>query len=395
MNYILFDDKSRLSLKPLTYTRPIAELRVGILTIKEKWCKMLDCTASYITEEYLQKKYPCTLENDNTLLNGGVIPTKDIIEKISGLETGNILVKDEVVIAAKLSKEDADNFCPEEIEKYSVIEYSGDFIKIKDTHNIFTYNKECLIQDFEMLTEGRESQPLSKTVNVYGDYPVFLEKGAKAEFCTLNTTEGPVYLAEDAEIMEGCLVRGPLAIGEHSSLKMGAKVYGATTLGPHCKCGGELSNVVFTGYSNKAHDGFLGNAVIGEWCNIGADTNNSNLKNTYDEVKLWDYETRRFKKTGLQFCGLIMGDHSKFGINTMLNTGTVVGVGCNIFGSDFPRNFLPSFSWGGHAGMKEHVLRQFFKTAEAVMKRRNIELDETEKEMLTEIFEQSKEFRNF
>ncbi len=395
MNYILFDDKSRLNLKPLTYTRPIAELRVGILTIKEKWCRMLNCTASYMTEEYLQKKYPCSLENENILLNGSVVPTKDIIEKISALKTRSILVKDNVIIAARLNKSDAENFNSEDIEKYSTIEYLEDIIRIKDTHNIFTYNQDCLMQDYEMLTEGRESQPLSNTVDIHGNYPVFLEKGAKAEFCTLNTTEGPIYIAENAEIMEGCLVRGPLALGEHSCLKMGAKVYGATTLGPHCKCGGELSNVVFTGYSNKAHDGFLGNAVIGEWCNIGADTNNSNLKNTYDEVKLWDYESKKFKKTGLQFCGLIMGDHSKFGINTMLNTGTVVGVGCNIFGSDFPRNFLPSFTWGGYSGMKEHLLGQFFKTAEAVMQRRGISLDKVEKDILTEIFEQSKEFRSF
>lgn len=395
MNYILFDDKSRVSLKPLTYTRPICELRVGILTIKEKWTKMLDSTVSYITENYLQKKFPCIIDNENILINGGVIPTKDIVEKISTLSTGEVLVKEDVVIAANLNKEDAEAFNADSVNDYTAKEYPGEIIKIQHTYDIFSFNKECLLLDFEMLTAGRESQELSKTVNVHGNYPVFLEKGAKAEFCTLNTTEGPVYLAEDAEIMEGCLVRGPLSIGEHSVLKMGAKVYGATTLGPHCKCGGELSNVVFTGYSNKAHDGFLGNAVIGEWCNIGADTNNSNLKNTYDEVKLWDYETHRFKKTGLQFCGLIMGDHSKFGINTMLNTGTVVGVGCNIFGSDFPRNFLPSFTWGGHGGMKEHMLRQFFKTAEAVMKRRDIALDDTEKDMLTEIFEQSKEFRNF
>jgi len=395
MNYILFDDKSRVNLKPLTYTRPICELRVGILTIKEKWTKMLDSTMSYITENYLQKKFPCTTDNKNIVINGGVIPTKNIIEQISFLGANEVLIKEDVIIAANLNKEGVEVFNAESIENYTTKEYSEEIIKIKYANDIFSFNKECLLQDFELLTTGRKSEKLSKTVIIHGNYPVFLEKGAKAEFCTLNTTEGPVYIGENAEIMEGCLVRGPLALCEHSVLKMGAKVYGATTLGPHCKCGGELNNVVFTGYSNKAHDGFLGNAVIGEWCNIGADTNNSNLKNTYEEVKLWDYESRRFRKTGLQFCGLIMGDHSKFGINTMLNTGTVVGIGCNIFGSDFPRNFLPSFSWGGHSGLKEYNLNQFFKTAKAVMKRRDIDLDDTEINILTEIFEQTNEFRNF
>lgn len=395
MNLILFDDKSRINLKPLTYTRPACELRVGILTIKEKWEKMLNISCSYLTAEYLQKKFPCKQEGENLLINGGIIPTKSLIENISSLEMGEALIKEDIIIGVKLRKEDIKSFRPDSAEDLPRKEYTGDITKIMYPNDLFSYNKQCISSDYELLTEGRESQELSKTVNIIGEHPVFLEKGARAEFCTLNTTEGPVYIGEDAEIMEGSLVRGPLAMCEHSVLKMGAKVYGATTLGPHCKCGGELNNVVFTGYSNKAHDGFLGNAVIGEWCNIGADTNNSNLKNTYDQVKLWDYETKRFRRTGLQFCGLIMGDHSKFGINTMINTGTVVGVGCNIFGSDFPRNFLPSFSWGGHAGLKEHNINQFFKTAKAVMKRRDIDLDEAETEMLTEVFEQSKEFRNF
>ena len=232
-------------------------------------------------------------------------------------------------------------------------------------------------------------------MRVHGKYPVFLEEGAVVRYATINTDGGPVYIGKDAEIMEGVLIRGPLAMCEHSVLNMGAKVYGATTLGPYCKCGGELNNVVFIGYSNKAHDGFLGNSVVGEWCNLGADTNNSNLKNTYVEVKLWDYETRHFRKTGLQFCGLIMGDHSKMGINTMINTGTVVGVGANIFGSDFPRNFIPSFSWGGASGFVEHQMRQFVVTAEAVMKRRGKIFDEVEKRIIDRVFEDTREFRTF
>ncbi len=225
-----------------------------------------------------------------------LFPPRDLVESISSLKTGDFLVQGEIIIGGRLAQDKPMDFIAKLEHNYSITEYTGEIIKIKHTYDIFSLNKECLLRDFEMLTEGRESEELSKTVNVVGQYPVFLEKGAKAEFCTLNTTEGPIYLGKDAEIMEGCLVRGPLAMCEHSVLKMGAKVYGATTLGPHCKCGGELSNVVFTGYSNKAHDGFLGNAVIGEWCNIGADTNNSNLKNTYEEVKLWDLRNRTIQK---------------------------------------------------------------------------------------------------
>lgn len=393
MNYILFDDNTRVALKPLTYTKPISKLRVGILTIKEKWEKHLNSSCSYLTEKYLQKKYSCITEKENILINSKILPSKELILAIQLLKTDEFLIIDETIIAANICN--INNFDPNSFKEYPTKIFEGNLNKIENTYDIFSLNEQELTSDFHLLTNGRESAQLSKTVNTVGKHPIFLEEGAKAEFCTLNTTNGPIYLGKDSEIMEGVLVRGPLAMCEHSVLNMGAKVYGATTLGPYCKCGGELNNVVFTGYSNKAHDGFLGNAVIGEWCNIGADTNNSNLKNTYDQVKLWNYKTERFSKTGLQFCGLIMGDHSKFGINTMINTGTVLGVGCNIYGSDFPRNFVPSYSWGGASGYKEHKLLQFFKTAEAVMKRRSKVLDETEKEILNYIFEESAKYRNF
>jgi len=393
MNYILFDDNTRIALKPLTYTRPISELRVGILTIKEKWEKHLNSSCSYLTEKYLQKKYSCITEKENILINSKYLPSRDLISAIQLLKTDEFLINDETIVAANINN--ISSFDPNSSNKCSTKIFEGKINKIENTYDIFSINEQELTSDFDLLTNGRKSAQLSKTVNTLGKHPIFLEEGAKAEFCTLNTTNGPIYLGKDSEIMEGVLVRGPLAMCEHSVLNMGAKVYGATTIGPYCKCGGELNNVVFTGYSNKAHDGFLGNAVIGEWCNIGADTNNSNLKNTYDQVKLWNYKTERFSKTGLQFCGLIMGDHSKFGINTMINTGTVLGVGCNIYGSDFPRNFVPSYSWGGASGYKEHKLPQFFKTAEAVMKRRSKVLDETEKEILNYIFEESAKYRNF
>jgi UDP-N-acetylglucosamine diphosphorylase/glucosamine-1-phosphate N-acetyltransferase len=392
MKYILFDDNTREALKPLSYTRPIAELRVGILCIKEKWEKRLDATCSYLTEGYLQKKYACISGDDNILINAKILPNEEIIEQIKNLNEGESLAIGDTLLA--LRSKEISSFNPNaDTSSSKQVEISLD--AINNTYDIFSLNEKEISNDFFLITKGRESQKLSSTVNRIGKYPIFLEEGASAEFCTLNTKNGPIYIGKEAEIMEGVLVRGPLAMCEHSVLKMAAKVYGATTLGPHCKCGGELNNVVFTGYSNKGHDGFLGNAVIGEWCNLGADTNNSNLKNTYDQVKLWDYKSERFAKTGLQFCGLIMGDHSKTGINTMINTGTVFGVGCNIYGSDFPRNFVPSYSWGGASGYKEHMLPQFFKTADAVMKRRSKDLDQIEKDILTYVFEESSKYRNY
>ncbi|MCH4895112.1 glucose-1-phosphate thymidylyltransferase [Marinilabiliaceae bacterium JC040] len=393
MNYILSDNKAHNRLKPLTYTRPVCELRVGILTIKEKWEKRLGENISYQTESYLQKKYCLNIESNNVLINSQVLPTNKLVEDIINLESGEYLFKDDTIIAIntrELHTLDIEG-CANLIGK----EFVGKITSIEDTYDIFSLNEEEIKTDFDLICSNKKSAPLSSTVNHRGDYPIFIEEGAVVEFCTLNSSKGPIYIGKDAEIMEGVLVRGPLAMCEHSVLNMGAKVYGATTLGPYCKCGGELNNVVFQGYSNKAHDGFLGNAVIGEWCNIGADTNNSNLKNTYDQVKLWDYETERFKKTGLQFCGLIMGDHSKFGINTMLNTGTVIGVGCNIYGSDFPRNFVPSFSFGGAAGYSEHTLKKFFNTAKIVMSRRSKDLTNEEEEILNTVFTDSSKYRNF
>ncbi|MGB5990465.1 MAG: GlmU family protein [Marinifilaceae bacterium] len=391
MNYILFDDSTRIALKPLTYTRPIAELRVGILTIKEKWDKHLKANCSFLTEKYLQNKFPLTSTEDNILINAKILPNNEIIAIVKNIKENEVILSGDTIIATRLKNVDTFNAEQKEGKQIGELEFNA----INNTYDIFSLNEKEISNDFSLLTDGRVSQKLSSTVNQTGKHPIFLEEGAVAEFCTLNTNNGPIYIGKDAEIMEGVLVRGPLAMCEHSVLNMAAKVYGATTLGPFCKCGGELNNVVFTGYSSKGHDGFLGNAVIGEWCNLGADTNNSNLKNTYDHVKLWNYQTGRFTKTGLQFCGLIMGDHTKTGINTMINTGTVFGVGCNIYGSDFPRNFVPSYTWGGASGYKEHMLPQFFKTADAVMKRRGKELNSCEKEILTHVFEESAKHRNF
>lgn len=393
MNYILFDDEAWHELLPLTFTRPVAEIRVGILTITEKWNKYFETSFSFLTQDYLSKKFSAKLEKENVLINGSILPNTELKEAIQKLTAGNILVKGNVVIAAKLDETEVSLIKEEELPTDRTVEFNGEITRIDKPYQIFGLNEQALRDDFEMLTAGRESQPLSATVNVIGKENIFLEEGATVEFATLNASKGPIYIGKDAEIMEGCLVRGPLAMCEHSYLNMGAKIYGATTLGPYCKCGGELNNVVLFGYSNKAHDGFLGNAVIGEWCNIGADTNNSNLKNNYSEVKLWSYTKQAFARTGLQFCGTVMGDHSKCGINTMLNTGTVIGVSANVFGAGFPRNFIPSFSMGGNHGFKEYRLKATFEVAELVMKRRNVAFDQVEEEILTHIFEETKDYR--
>lgn len=386
MKVVLFDDESWGTLRPLTFTRPIAELRVGILTIREKWEKRLNCQVSFLTEDYLQEKYPMVLENDNLLISSTLCPNDSLLEAVLALLPGEMLLQNGRLFAFRAGESDVWAFKREKQFVGKPVEFAGSCNQIVYPYHIFSMNGAEIVADFNLLTVGRESVPLDDSMRVRGRYPVFVEPGAIVRDSIINTDDGPVYIAEGAEIMEGVLIRGPLALCEHGVLKMGAKVYGATTIGPYCKCGGEVNNVVMMAYSNKAHDGFLGNAVLGEWCNLGAATNNSNLKNTYVEVKLWDYATGHFRKTGLQFCGLIMGDHSKTGIGVILNTGTVVGVGVNIFGADFPRNFIPSFSWGGASGFVEHKLSQFFTTAEAVMKRRGRTMDEKERRIIEHVF---------
>lgn len=381
MNYILFD-KNRESLFPLTHTRPVSEIRIGILTIKEKWAKHLGTTPSTQTSDYLQKKYPLKEEADNVYIHSGICPNKALVEAIQKLADGEALYAGDTLLAYHNT------------DRQKVI-FTEDFTQIEKLWHIFQHNAIELQADFDLLTAGSRSQVLSDTNLVMGSENIFVEEGAKVEGAILNATTGPIYIGKNTEVMEGSIVRGPLAMCEHSVLKMGAKIYGATTLGPYCKVGGEVNNSVLMGYSNKGHDGFLGNSVLGEWCNIGADTNNSNLKNNYEEVRLWSEQASCFEKTGLQFCGLIMGDHSKCGINTMFNTGTVVGVSANIFGAGFPRNFIPSFAWGGSAGYSTYQLSKVFEVAEKVMARRGVALDDTEKVILQKVFELTSEQRNF
>lgn len=389
MNYILFDGTVRNALLPFTFTRPVADIRVGILTIREKWEKYLGYTTTTVTEEYLSEKFPMVEMEENVMINASFLPNEILVEMVKSLEKNQAIFKGEEVIAffSEESQEEVD------FDNYEILEYNEECLTIAHTWDIFQKNDVAIREDFELLTEDRVSQPIPKSVNVISPENIFIEEGAKLEFVTLNASSGPIYIGKNAEIMEGSVIRGPFALCESGRVKLASKVYGATTVGPHSVIGGEVSNSVLFGYSNKGHDGFLGNSVLGEWCNIGADSNNSNLKNNYEEVKLWSYETENFAKTGLQFCGLMMGDHSKCGINTMFNTGTVVGVSANIFGSGFPRNFVPSFSWGGASGFTTYITKKAFETARIVMARRNVEFDEKEAAILEYVFEETKKWR--
>jgi UDP-N-acetylglucosamine diphosphorylase/glucosamine-1-phosphate N-acetyltransferase len=393
MNVIFFED-NRSQFLPLVYTKPLAKVRVGILTIEDKWAKHFQkndvaFTTSYVAEDYLSNKYALNEGEENIFINARFFPNERLVDFVI-----NNLIPDEAIVfggSVVASKCTLEQF---KAESYYIKDYNESFISIelKSVTDIFSKNDIAIQHDFDLITAGRKSVELSDTNTLIGTN-IFVEEGAKVEASVLNSTSGPIYIGKDAEIMEGCLVRGPLAMADNSALKMGAKIYGATTVGKFSKIGGEVNNCVIQDYSNKGHDGFLGNSVIGEWCNLGADTNTSNLKNNYAEVKLWSYETGRFAKTGLQFCGLIMGDHSKCGINTMFNTGTVVGVSSNIFGSGFPRNFVASFSWGGASGVTTYKTDKVFEVAEIVMQRRGVELTESDKEILTEVFEMTSQYR--
>jgi len=398
MNLVLFDTPTQHSnLLPLTFTRPIADLRIGILTIREKWEKYLAVNISYsLTEAYLQTKFePYSAHTEALFVNGALLPDAEIAAAVSQLKNGTCLVAGGVPVAFCTH---AGSAAYESVEELALslqpVAYNGAVQWLRHTFDIFKMNGSALKADFALLTKGRTSQPLSATNTVIGSAEqIFLEEGAKAEASIFNTTEGPIYIGKDAEVMEGCTVRGPFALCEHAALKMACKVYGPTTLGPHCKCGGELNNVVMQAFSNKAHDGFLGNSVIGEWCNLGADTNNSNLKNNYGNVDVFSYAQGTSVDTGMLFCGLVMGDHSKAGINTMFNTGTVVGVSANVFGSDFPPKFIPSFTWGGSRWLRTFTFDKAIEVAEKMMERRGLKPSDADIHILKTVFEMDAKYR--
>lgn len=391
MTINLFDDSAAISLRPLTFTRPVADLRVGIMTIAEKWEKYSLTVPGYCTAPYLSIKYAAHKDAD-TFINGSICPDEKLFDAISSLKTGEVLSNGSIIIAYKLNS--GETLSLDQAAQLQQVLYNGLVSRIFFPEDIFKINDAQLRADFKIITNGRTSARISATNTILGE-DIFIEEGAEAECATFNTLGGPIYLGRNSQVWEGTNIRGSFALGESSQVKMGSKIYGQTTIGPFSRVGGEINNAVIWGYSSKGHEGYLGNSVMGQWCNIGADSNNSNLKNNYDEVKLWDYETESFRKTGLQFCGLIMGDHAKCGINTMFNTGTVAGVSANIFGAGYPRNFIPDFSWGGPQGFDVYNLNKMFETTKKVFERRNIEFDQIEKDILAAIFELTVIYRHY
>ncbi|TCC89106.1 glucose-1-phosphate thymidylyltransferase [Pedobacter frigiditerrae] len=386
----LFDDKSWRSLRPLTFTRPVADLRVGILTIAEKWAKHLNADFGFQTQDYLSSKF--TAKQADLFINGAVCPNEALIDTVLGLKPGQGLYAGNLCLAIKLEQPTVELNVESVVVETLSFDYP--FTHIQFPEDIFRSNDLEIREDFKLLTKDKTSATLSST-NVFLGDNIFVEEGATAECSTFNSLQGPIYLGKNSQVWEGCFIRGSFALCEGSSVKMGAKIYPQTTIGPFSRVGGEINNAVIWGYSSKGHEGYLGNSVMGQWCNIGADTNNSNLKNNYAEVKLWDYEQESFRKTGLQFCGLIMADHAKCGINTMFNTGTVAGVSANVFGAGFPRNFIPDFAWGGAHGFEVYTLNKMLETAKLVYNRRGMELDDVEIAIITEVFERTKALRHF
>lgn len=369
--------EARGNLKPFTYIRPIAEIRLGILTIREKW-EHFDFSCGFDSVSYLEKKFPKKATDFS--VNATVLPSKHLVEQIINLKPGEALIHDGLFIAGKVDG--------------VAVALEGDVDHVQHTWDIFSMNRDQIIADLELIKSKRKFVEVDDPHTViYGKENLFVEEGAQIKAAIIDASEGPVYIGKNAHVHAGAIINGAFALCEGAHVNMGAKIKGDSTVGPYCKVGGEVSNSVFFGFSNKGHDGFVGNSVIGEWCNLGADTNTSNLKNNYAEVKLWDYGTGRFAKTGLQFCGLMMGDHAKCGINTMFNTGTVVGVGANVFGSGFPRNFIPSFSWGGAAGLTTFQINKFAEVAEVVMGRRKKSYDEMEEEIIKAVFEETAQYR--
>lgn len=390
MQLVLADDQYRDHLLPFTFTRPTGDLRCGILTIRRKWELLLglpEGSSGSLTQFYLSGRFPLVAGTDCLVINGALLPDESLLRLIQSLKSGQQIVWQDRLLAAAIHRDQLVGLeCIRPLEGFETVHYIGTPVILQKPWDIFSLNDGALRSDFQLLTKGRRSEVISGTNQTFKPDQIFIEAGAKVECAILNAGTGPIYIGKDAEVMEGCMIRGPFALGDHGVLKMGAKIYGATTIGPGSKVGGEVSNSVVYGNSNKAHDGFLGNSVIGEWCNLGADSNNSNLKNNYSEVKVWNYPAQDYIGTGLQFCGLFMGDHSKCSINTMFNTGTVVGVFANIFGAGFPAKYVPSFSWGSDSGGEVFIIDKALQLAEKVMSRRNIPLTEADKNILTHLY---------
>ena len=389
MNYILFDGPFREALLPFTYTKPLADLEWGIGSIRDSWERSLGFSTSSITEDYLSDKFPLVLFEQNIFIHAAYLPTPKLLAAVKALKEQEAIYEGEELVAFFGSE----NMESLDFSAFKKIQLEEPLLSVQHSWDLFSKNDQAIALDYQYITEDRESEPIPETVQALGAHQIFIEPGAKLQFCMLNASEGPIYIGKNSEVMEGALIRGPFAMGTGAILKMGAKIYGATSMGAYSKVGGEVNNAILFSYANKGHEGFLGNSVIGSWCNIGADSNTSNLKNSYEMVRLWDYSQERFAKTGLQFCGLMMGDHSKAAINTMFNTGTVVGVAANIFGAGFVKNFVPSFSWGGVQNSSTFTLEKAMHTAKVVMARKQEVFTEVDAVILDNVFEQSTKWR--
>ena len=383
---ILFDAPDvRAQLLPLTFTRPVAEIRCGILTLAEKWEHWLKTEPSYATEKYLSELFPFTLSDDHLYINGSLCPDRRLVEILGELPAESVLrsAKDRSILAVRTASATwADGYETAGLQEYI---FPGEYVAIQNLWDIFVENGTQIVADYELITHNCTSQPLTDPhTRCYGPENIFIEEGAKIRAAILNAEDGPIYIGKNATIGEGAIIQGPFALGEGAIIGQGAKIRPNTTVGPYCKVGGEVNNSVFFGYSNKGHDGYLGNSVIGEWCNLGANTNNSNLKNDYTNVKLYNYATQNLEDTGQIFCGLFMGDYTKAGISTMFNTGTVVGVNVNVFGAGFQPKHIPSFSWGGAAeGFAPYRFEKAIKVIQETMRRRGEAFDEGREAMLS------------
>ena len=390
INPILFDGPERKDLLPFTYVRPVAELRIGIDTLKKKWEAFLNQNCSYATQDYLSSKYPLHTSELNYFINASYVPTQALIDQIEKLEPKQVLVFDNNPIVFCTEKDQL----PEDTTDFFIVEVKSKPIHIKTSSDLFSKNAVVLEQDFKRFTHVKKNEVLEDGNNRF-IHPerIFIEPGAQLSCAILNATDGPIYVGKNTQIMEGSMLRGPIALCDEVIVKMGTKIYGGTTIGPGSKVGGELNNVLFLGNSNKGHDGFLGNAVIGQWCNIGSATDASNLKNNYSKVRIWNYTSKNFAKSELQFCGLLMGDYSRCGIHSMFNTATVIGVNANVFGTGFPRTFIPSFSYGGAQGLKTYAFSKAMEANRMMMDRKGKQLSELDLEILKDVFEQSSVWR--
>lgn len=392
MHPVLFEDEARISLRPFTFTRPVSGIWLGMTTNQARWESIIGTSCSIAAENHLQKKYPLELTDDNLLINSSVLPYYSLAERLAVLGKNEALIKNRKILAIRLNRNDAEKFLKGDLPSVQAFSFSENLIMMHHVWELYRLNREVFLLDYEYFTRRKISAPLPPHVTCIGNR-IFIEEGAILAPCIINSETGPVYIARNAEIMEGTLIRGPLFLGEEAVLKMGARIYGATTIGPGSKIGGEVNNCIIFGNSNKAHDGFIGNAILGEWVNLGANTNCSNLKNNYKPIRVWSYEKEDFTETGLQFCGLMMGDHSKSGISTMFNTGTVAGVCINVFGTGFLPKFIPSFTWGNTLEMKEFIPDKAIETAKCMMERRNKRMTIEDEQILLEVFRLTAKYR--